>query len=49
MNGKDAIKELKNLPTTVYAGFYQLRITHNLRDKVVKLHRGCICNRILWN
>ena len=31
------IKELDCLPTTVYDGFYQLRITHDLRDKVVKL------------
>ena len=31
------IGELNNLPTTVYDGFYQLRITHNLRDDVVKL------------
>ena len=31
------IKELNNLPTTVYHGFYQLRITHNLRDEVTKL------------
>ena len=31
------VKELVCLPTTVYDGFYQLRITHDLRDKVVKL------------
>lgn len=31
------IKELECLPITVYHGFYQLRITHDLRDKVVKL------------
>ena len=31
------IKELVNLPTTVYDGFYQLRITHDLRDEIVKL------------
>ena len=37
MNGKDVIKELENLPTTSHGGFYQLRITHDLRDKVVKM------------
>ena len=31
------IKELVNLHTTVYDGFYQLRITHDLRDETVKL------------
>lgn len=31
------IRELANLPTTVYCGFYQLRITHDLRDEIVKL------------
>ena len=31
------ISELNNLPTTVYCGFYQLRITHDLRDETVKL------------
>ena len=31
------IEKLSNLPTTVYCGFYQLRITHSLRDDVVKL------------
>lgn len=31
------IRELVNLPTTVYDGFYQLRITHDLRDEIVKL------------
>lgn len=37
MNAKDAVKELNNLPTTVYYGFYQLRMTNSLRDEVVKL------------
>lgn len=32
-----AIKELTNLPTTIYNGCYQLRITHDLRDEIVKL------------
>lgn len=31
------IKELVCLPKTVYYGFYQLRITYELRDKVVEL------------
>ena len=31
------IRELINLPTTVYCGFYQLRITHDLRDETVEL------------
>jgi len=31
------INELNCLPTTVYCGFYQLRMTHSLRDEVVKL------------
>ena len=31
------INELNNLPTTVYCGFYQLRMTHNLRDETIKL------------
>ena len=31
------IKELTNLPTTIYDGFYQLRITHDLRNKVIAL------------
>ena len=31
------IKELTNLPTTTYGGFYQLRITHDLRNKVIAL------------
>ena len=31
------IEKLSNLPTTVYCGFYQLRITHSLRDDVIKL------------
>lgn len=31
------IKELTNLPTTIYCGFYQLRITHDLRNKVIAL------------
>ena len=34
---KKVIKELNNLPTTVYDGFYQLRITHDFRDEIVKL------------
>ena len=37
MNREKVIEELVYLPTTVYEGFYQLRITHDLRDKVVKL------------
>ena len=37
MDMEKVIKELVCLPTTVYYGFYQLRITHDLRDKVVKL------------
>ena len=32
---ESVIKELTNLPTTIYDGFYQLRITHDLRDKVI--------------
>ena len=31
------IKELTNLPTTIYAGLYQLRVTHDLRNKVISL------------
>ena len=31
------IKELTNLPTTIYCGYYHLRITHDLRDKVIAL------------
>ena len=34
---KKVINELNNLPTIVHYGFYQLRITHSLRDKVVEL------------
>jgi hypothetical protein len=56
MNGKDAVKELNNLPTTVYHGFYQLRITHSLRDEIVKLLEKQIPlvphtdgSTILWN
>lgn len=37
MGRENVIKELVNLPTTVYDGFYQLRITHDLRDEIVKL------------
>jgi len=37
MDREKVIKELCNLPTTVYYGFYQLRITHDLRDETVKL------------
>ena len=37
MDRDAVIKELLCLPITVYYGFYQLRITHDLRDKVVKL------------
>lgn len=37
MDSEKAIKELTNLPTTIYDGFYQLRITHDLRDKVIAL------------
>ena len=36
-DSEKVIRELNNLPTTVYCGFYQLRITHDLRDKVVKM------------
>lgn len=31
------IKELTNLPKTIYYGFYQLRITYEVRDKVIAL------------
>ena len=31
------INELNNLPTIVHCGFYQLRMTHSLRDEVVEL------------
>lgn len=34
---ENVIKELTNLPTTIYDGFYQLRITHDLRNKVIAL------------
>lgn len=34
---ENVIKELTNLPTTVYGGFYQLRITHDLRNKVIAM------------
>ena len=34
---ENVIKELTNLPTTIYCGFYQLRITHDLRNKVIAL------------
>lgn len=37
MDREKVIKELINLPTMVYDGFYQLRITHDLRDETVKL------------
>lgn len=37
MDSEKVIKELTNLPTTIYDGFYQLRITHDLRDKVIAL------------
>ena len=37
MDVKKVIRELVNLPITVYCGFYQLRITHSLRDETVKL------------
>lgn len=34
---ENVIKELTNLPTTIYSGMYQLRITHDLRNKVIAL------------
>lgn len=37
MDREKVIKELVNLPITVHNGFYQLRITHDLRDEIVKL------------
>lgn len=37
MDRDEVIKELTNLPTTIYNGFYQLRITHDLRNKVIAM------------
>ena len=37
MDREKAIEELTNLPTMIYDSFYQLRITHNLRNKVIDL------------
>ncbi len=34
---ENIINELINLPTIIYCGFYQLRITHDLRNKVIVL------------
>ena len=37
LDREKVIKELENAPNTVKDGFYFLRITHKLRDDVLKL------------
>ena len=37
MGTEDIVRELENLPSVVHCGFYYLRITHSLREKVVEM------------
>lgn len=43
------INELNNLPTIVHYGFYQLRMTHSLRDEMVELLKKQMPKKVEMN